>query len=70
MGVSYNKLFKLLIDRKLKRKDLREMAGISMSSVTKLGNDEYVSMDVLVRICKALNVNIGDIVEVVQGDNK
>ena len=65
MGVSYNKLFKLMIDRKMKKKDLREAAGLSSSSVTKLANDEYVSIDVLVKVCTALHVDFGDIMEIV-----
>ena len=65
MGVTYSKLFKLLIDRKMKKKDLREAAGLSASSVTKLANDEYVSMDVLVKVCTALQVDIGEIMEIV-----
>ena len=65
MGVSYCKLFKLMIDRKMKKKDLMSAAGISPSSMAKLGKDEYVSLDVLVKICKALNVNIGEIVDVI-----
>ena len=68
MGVSYNKLFKLLIDRKMKKKDLREAAGLSSSSITKLANDEYVSMDVLVKVCTALKVDFGDIMEIVPKD--
>ena len=64
MGVSYNKLFKLLIDRKMKKKDLIHQAGISQSSMAKLGRDEFVSLEVLVKICTALSVDIGDIVEV------
>ena len=55
MGVSYNKLFKLLIDRRMTKKDLREAADISQSSV---------SLEVLVKICAALQVDIGDIMEV------
>ena len=64
MGVSYNKLFKLLIDKKMKKKDLMQAAGISQSSMAKLGKDEYVSMDILVKICVALQADIGDIMEV------
>lgn len=63
MGVSYAKLFKLLIDRKMKKKDLLQMSGISSSSMAKLGKDELVSLEVLLKICNALNVNIGDIVD-------
>ena len=50
MGVSYKKLFKLMIDRDLKRKDLQRLTGISASSIAKLSRDEYVSMDVLIKI--------------------
>ena len=64
MGVSYNKLFKLLIDRRMTKKDLREAADISQSSVWKLGKNEYVRLEVLVKICAALQVDIGDIMEV------
>ena len=65
MGVSYKKLFKLLIDRNMKKKDLQQLAGLSPASVTKLAKDEYVSMEVLVKICGALQVDVGDIMEVV-----
>ena len=64
MRVSYSKLFKLLIDRQMTRKDLREAAGISESSVWKLGKNEKVSLDVLLKVCAALQVDIGDIMEV------
>lgn len=64
MGVTYKKLFKLLIDREMKKKDLQQAAGISPASVSKLSRDEYVSMEVLVKICTALSVDIGDIMEV------
>ncbi len=63
MGVSYCKLFKLMIDRKMK-KDLMQAAGISPSSMAKLGRDEYVSLEVLDKICTALQVNIGDVMDV------
>ncbi len=65
MTVSYGKLFKLLIDRKMKKKDLMQAAAISPSSMAKLGKDEYVSLEVLVKICAALSVDIGDIMEVI-----
>lgn len=64
MGVSYKKLFKLLIDRNMKKKDLRIAAGLSPASVSKLAKDEYVSMEVLVKVCHALRVDVGDIMEV------
>lgn len=65
MGVSYKRLWKLLIDKELKRVDLKAITGISSNTIAKLGRDEYVSMDALVKICVALNVNIGDIVDVI-----
>lgn len=64
MGVSYKKLFKLLIDRDMKKKDLRIAAGLSPASISKLAKDEYVSMEVLVKVCHALRVDVGDIMEV------
>ena len=69
MGVSYSKLFKLLIDKKMKKKDLMRIAGISPSTMAKLGKDEYVSIEVLVKICNALNVNIGDIMDVLSKES-
>ena len=65
MAVSYKKLWKLLIDREMKKKDLVALSGISQSSVTKMGKNENVNTDVLVRICRALNCDIGDIAEIV-----
>jgi DNA-binding Xre family transcriptional regulator len=65
MGVSYKKLWKLLIDRDLLKRDLRERANISPSTMAKLGRGESVNMDILLRICKALDCDIADIVEVV-----
>ena len=65
MGVSYKKLFKLLIDRNMKKKDLQQLAGLSPASVTKLAKDEFVSMEVIVKVCSALQVDVGDIMEVV-----
>lgn len=65
MSVSYKKLFKLLIDRNMKKKDLQVAAGLSSSSITKLAKDEYVRMDVLVKVCSAMSVDIGDIMEII-----
>lgn len=65
MGVSYKKLFKLMIDRDMKKKDLQQLTGLSPASVTKLAKDEYVSMEVIVKVCAALKVEIGDIMEVI-----
>lgn len=71
MKVSYNKLWKLLIDKEMKKKDLRESASISSSSIAKLGHNDFVSLEVLVKICEALQCDIGDIMEVVSlEDNK
>ena len=65
MRFSYNKLFKLLIDRGINKKTLREMSGISATSVAKLGN---VNTDVLLRICGALKCDVGDIMEFIDDD--
>ena len=65
MAISYKKLWKLLIDREMKKKDLVALSGISQSSVTKMGKNENVNTDVLVRVCRALNCDIGDIAEIV-----
>lgn len=65
MEVSYKKLWKLLIDKDMKKKDLLASAGISWASVTKLSKGETVSMEVLMKICKALDCNIGDIMDLI-----
>ena len=70
MGVSYKKLFKLMIDRDLKKKDLRELASIGNSTMTKLANDENVTMEVMAKICNALNCKMDDIVEIIPDDLK
>lgn len=69
MKVSYKKLWKLLIDRDMKKRDLQEMACISSSSIAKLSKNEYVSMDVLVKVCTALNAQIEDVIELVADEN-
>lgn len=63
-SVFYKKLFKLLIDKDLKKKDLREMAGIGNSTMTKLANNENVTMEVMAKICSALDCKIDDVVEI------
>ena len=68
MSVSYKKLWKLLIDKDMKKKDLRAATGLSTTTLAKLGKNENVSTDILVKICKALECNIGDIMEVVEDD--
>ncbi|MBR1534469.1 MAG: helix-turn-helix transcriptional regulator [Ruminococcus sp.] len=70
MSVSYNKLWKLLIDKKMKKKELSQAAGISNSLIAKLGKNENVTVDVLVRICNALECNIDDIVELIPEDKQ
>ena len=65
MTVSYKRLWKLLIDRDMKKKDLQSAASISPSSISKLSRNENVSMDVLIKVCSALNVNFEDIMELV-----
>lgn len=62
--VSYKKLWKLLIDKDMKRKDLREATGISTASMAKLSKNENLTTDVLLRICDALKCDISDIMEV------
>lgn len=69
MAFSYNRLFKLLIDRKMKKKDLCELAKISTTSVTKLSNGQNVNTEILDRICSALHCNISDIMEVADYQN-
>lgn len=69
MAASYKKLFKLLIDRDMKKKELAEKAGISIATITKMGKDgSTVSSDVLVKICTALNCKLDDIVEIISDD--
>lgn len=65
MSVSYNKLWKLLIDKSMKKKDLISLAGLSTSTLAKMGKNQQVSMDVIIRICKALDCNIGDIMDII-----
>ena len=65
MEVSYKKLWKILIDKDMKKKDLQAAAGISWASVTKLSKGETVSPEVLMKICKVLGCDIGDIMELI-----
>lgn len=64
MEVSYNKLWKLLIDKGINKTQLKDVAGLSSSTISKMGKNEQISMDSMLKICKALNCDIGDIVEV------
>ena len=63
MHFSYNKLFKLMIDRNIKKKELSEMSDVSATSIAKLGKGGNVNTGVLLRICNALNCDVGDIME-------
>ena len=65
MEISYKRLWKLLIDKDMKKKDLCTKAGISPASITKMGKNGHVTTDILLRICIALNCKIEDIMEVV-----
>lgn len=63
MAISYNKLWKLLVDKKMSKADLRKAAGIAPDTMTRLRRDEEVTLSVLSKICSTLNVDIGDIME-------
>lgn len=66
MKISYNKLWKLLIDKDMKRQDLQEAAGISAASVAKLGRGGNITTDVLLKICEALDCKVEDIIETIK----
>lgn len=66
MAVSYKKLWKLLIDKDMKKKDLRLATGMSTTSLAKLGKNENLNTEILVKICKVLDCDIGDIMEVIE----
>ena len=70
MGVSFKKLIKLMIDHKKKKKDLRELASIGNSTMTKLANDENVTMEEKEKICTALNCEMSDIVEILSDEKE
>ena len=65
MAISYNKLWKLLVDKKMSKADLRKAAGIAPNTMTKLRRDQEVTLSILNRICETLEVNIGDIMDFV-----
>lgn len=69
MVISYNKLWKLLVDKKMSKADLRRVAGIAPNTMTRLRRDEEVTLTVLNKICTALNTDIGDIMEFVPDGN-
>ena len=70
MAISYNKLCKLLIDKKISKAELRKAIGISPNTMTKLSRDEEVTLTVLCRICEVLHSDIGDIVEYIPTKNE
>lgn len=70
MGVSYKKLFKLMIDKEIKKTELASQANLSNGTLAKLSKNEFISMDVLVRICEVLECNIGDVVDIVDEEKE
>ena len=66
MRISYNKLWKMLIDKDMKKSDLKEKAGISSASLAKLGKGDNITTDVLLRVCEAMDCRIEDILETVR----
>ena len=70
MAISYNKLWKLLVDRKMSKADLRKAAGIAPNTMTRLRRDEEVTLSVLNKICTTLEVDIGDVMEFVVEDKE
>ena len=68
MAVSYKKLWKLLIDKDIKKKDLSSMAGVSPATITKMGKNGHVTTEVLLKICTALDCGVDDIMEIIPKD--
>ena len=66
MRISYNKLWKILIDKGMKKSDLQEQAGISSSSIAKLGKGDNITTDVLIKICESLDCRLEDIMETIE----
>lgn len=66
MAVSYKKLWKLLIDKDMKKKDLRQATGMSTTSLAKLSKNENINTEILVKICKVLECDIGNIMEITE----
>ncbi len=69
MAVCYNKLFKLLIDKKITNAELAEKAGFSANIITRLKRDKYVSLDSIGKVCKVLNCGVDDILDFVSDNN-
>ena len=70
MAGTYKKLWKLLIDKDMKKKDLQSLAGISAASITKLGKNENVNMDIIEKICIAMECDVSDILEITNENEK
>ena len=70
MKVRYNKLWKLLIDKKMTKIELRDAANMSSNTLAKLGTEETISMDVVMRICKVLKCDVGDIMEIYEDEEE
>lgn len=70
MAASYKKLWKLLIDKEMKKEDLRKAAGITTTAMAKLGRNETVHMDILLKICKALECDVSDIMEIIEKEEE
>lgn len=69
MGISYNKLWKLLVDKKMSKADLRKRAGIAPNTMTKLRRDEPVNLAILGRCCEVLECNFGDLMDYINEEN-
>ena len=70
MAVIYNKLWKLLIDKKMKRTEMQRLAGISGNVLSRMGKDEYVSMESIEKICTLLRCDIGDVMEIIPSEGR
>lgn len=70
LRISYNKLWKLLIDKNMNKQDLKHATGISSASIAKLGRGDNITTDVLLRICEALDCDLEDIMETVRGNER
>lgn len=70
MAISYKNLWKLLIDKDMKKKDLQQLAGISAASITKLGKNENVNTEIIAKICVALKCDVSDIMEIIPDEEE
>ncbi|ASD51072.1 MULTISPECIES: helix-turn-helix domain-containing protein [Bacillota] len=70
LRISYNKLWKLLIDKNMNKQDLKELSGVSAASIAKLGKGDNITTDVLLKLCEALDCNLEDIIQTVRDKEK